>query len=66
MSEHDWDVKCKAMFLGLYGAVKLARACGLEPHAMLAILIDLLAANAMEPRKERDERTDWPHPENRT
>ena len=36
-----WDIKCKAMFLGLHAANKLARELGLDPHRMLAKLQDV-------------------------
>ncbi len=35
MSDHEWDVKCKAAFLGLYAAWKLCRELGLDPHDLL-------------------------------
>lgn len=35
MSNHEWDVKCKAAFLGLYAAWKLCRELGLDPHDLL-------------------------------
>lgn len=42
MSEHDWDVKCKAAFLALYGALRLCRDIGMDVETMLFMLRDKL------------------------
>jgi hypothetical protein len=42
MSDHDWDVKCKAAFLALYGALRLCRDIGMDVETMLFLLRDKL------------------------
>ncbi len=45
MTDRDWDIKCKAAFIGLYGAMKLCQQIGMNPHDMLDMLRDKLAAD---------------------
>lgn len=39
MTDREWNTKCGGMFLGLLGAVNLARLLGLDPYLMLEMLI---------------------------
>lgn len=45
LTDHEWNVKCEAAFLGLYGAMKLCQQIGMDPHEMLRMLRDKLAAD---------------------
>ena len=49
MTEREWDAKCGGMFLGLLGAVNLARILGLDPHLMLDLLIAKLDEKTTTP-----------------
>ena len=37
MTDHEWDVKCQAMFLAIHAACNLARDAGLDVHLMLEL-----------------------------
>lgn len=52
MSDQDWNIKCGGMFLGLLGAVNLARILGLDPHLMLDLLIAKLDETTTTPNIE--------------
>lgn len=52
MTEREWDAKCGGMFLGLLGAVNLARILGLDPHLMLDLLIAKLDETTATPNIE--------------
>lgn len=54
MTEREWDAKCGGMFLGLLGAVNLARILGLDPHLMLDLLIAKLDEKTTTPSMKSD------------
>lgn len=39
MNDHQWDVKCKAMFLAIHAACNLARDTGLDIDLMLELYL---------------------------
>ena len=45
MSEREWDVKCQAAFIGLYAAIKLCGAIGMDIDDMLQMLRDRLRSD---------------------
>lgn len=42
MTDHEWDVRCKAAFIGLYGALRLCGSIGMDIELMLSMLKDRL------------------------
>lgn len=42
MTDHEWDVKCKAAFIGLYGALRLCSDIGIDIELMVSMLKDRL------------------------
>lgn len=42
MTEHEWDVKCRAAFIGLYGSLRLCADIGMDIELLVSMLKDRL------------------------
>jgi hypothetical protein len=45
MTDHQWDAKCRAAFLALYGAMRLCHDIGMDIDTMTMMLRDRLMAD---------------------
>lgn len=49
MTDHEWNVKCKAAFIGLYAVRNLCADIKMNPYDMMDMLNQLLSSTSPTP-----------------